>query len=176
MFLLLSTSSNFSNDTKYSISVPSLQHNSIFIGNLNSWLVVSSAVSFISLCCMKEYLDYDENVTGWLVLLALFVLFWDAGTGIFQPTGLRCRCGKPSCVCFTSVFQHRYLHLNPITANNDSHQTLPKTHNPQGQQGIVGDLITGWGSCRRRQVVLLCETLTFWERLTFRTHLHKDKA
>ncbi len=69
MFLFLSISSNA---TQYSISVLSLQTKSIFIGNLNSW---PDAVSFISSSCMKEYLDCDENVTGLLIRLALFVLF-----------------------------------------------------------------------------------------------------
>lgn len=69
MFLFLSISSNV---TQYSISVLSLQPKSIFIDNLNSW---PDAVSFISSSCMKEYLDYDENVTGLLIRLALFVLF-----------------------------------------------------------------------------------------------------
>lgn len=146
MFLLLSMSSN---DTKYSISVLSLQPKSILIANLNSW---PDAVSFISL---NTGLWWKCHWIAHMFSIVCFV--WDAGTVIFQPTGLRCRCGKPSCVCLTSVFQHRYLHLIPIMANNDSHQTHPKTHNPQGQQGIVGDLITGWGSCRRRQVVLLCK-------------------
>lgn len=119
---------------------------------------------FLAWCCFFYFFELYERISElWWKCHCIAISFsivsfvWDAGTVIFQPMGLRCRCGKPSCVCLTSVFQHRYLHLNPIMANNDSHQMLPKTHNPQGQQGIVGDLITGWGSCRRRQVVLLCK-------------------
>lgn len=61
----------------------------------------------------------------------------------FKPQGYGAGVAKPLVYVSHLFFQHRYLHLHPIMANNDSHQTLPKTHNPQGQQGIVGDLITG---------------------------------
>lgn len=82
--------------------MPSLRPNSIFICNLNSWLDVSSAVSFISVYCKREYLDYDENVTGLFMPLALFEML---AHQYFNPQGCGAGVEKPFvCLCLISVF------------------------------------------------------------------------
>lgn len=81
--------------------MPSLRPNSIFICNLNSWLDVVSSVSFISVYCKKEYLDYDENVTGLFMPLALFEMLAQQYS---QLTSVAVQVWKNLvCVCLISV-------------------------------------------------------------------------
>jgi len=74
--------------------------NSIFICNLNSWLDVSSAVSFISVNYKKENLDYDENVTGLFMALALFEML---AHRYFNPQG--CGAGVEKLLCVSVSYQ-----------------------------------------------------------------------
>lgn len=79
-------------------------------------------------------------------------IVWYLGTVVSM---VPCRCYKALdvFVCRTSAFPT----LPPPSPYYDKQwlTLIPKTSDPQGQQCIVGDLITGSGSCRRRQPVLL---------------------
>lgn len=68
----------------------------------------SKFLAWCHCCCFFYFFVMQERISGlwwkchWFV--HAFSIVWDVGTAIFQPTGLRCRCGKTSCVCLTSVF------------------------------------------------------------------------
>lgn len=102
-------------------------------------------------------LFFNKSILAWLFLHQIYRLWlvtcllcivWDLGTVIFQPAGVV----KPwdVFVCLTSAFP-----TPPPYYDEQWLAPVPKTPHPQGQQCIVGDLITGSGSCRRRQLVLL---------------------